>query len=235
MPAMSQAAVLASVPDFALARYNMVEGQLRPNKVTDSRVLAAMGSVPRELFVPSTLAGVAYLDESIPLVAGRSLMPPLVLARLLQAAEVLSGDRVLDLAPATGYSTLVLAALADGVVGVEPNALLHKQAEANIAKYAHAKAEILAGAPVEGCSTHAPFDVILVNGGVEFVPEYLFSQLAEGGRLVVVMRHYSPDIAVHTGQARLYRKTEGEISWTALFDANVLPAPGFASPRGFSF
>ena len=235
MHAMSQAAVPVSAPDFALARLNMVEGQLRPNKVTDSRVLEAMGSMPRELFVPSTLAGVAYLDESVPLLAGRTLMPPMVLARLLQAAEIKVEDRVLDLAPATGYSTVVLAMLADGVVGVEPNAFLHKTAEANIAKYAHSKAEILAGAPVEGCGVLAPFDVILINGGVEFVPEILFDQLSEGGRLVVVVRSYSPDHAVHTGQARLYRKTKGGISWTVLFDANVQPAPGFAAPRGFVF
>ncbi len=235
MLAMSQAAVPVSAPDLALARLNMVEGQLRPNKVTDSRVLEAMGSVPREVFVPSTLAGVAYLDESVPLVAGRALMPPMVLAQLLQAAEIKAEDRVLDLAPATGYSTVVLASLADGVVGVEPNAVLHKAAEANVAKYAHSKAEILAGAPVEGCGVLAPFDVILINGGVEFVPEILFNQLSDGGRLVVVVRSYSPDHAVHTGQARLYRKTKGGISWTVLFDANVQPAPGFAAPRGFAF
>jgi len=191
--------------------------------------------MPRELFVPSTLVDVAYLDESIPLIAGRALVSPMVLAQLMQAAEIKAGDRVLDLAPATGYSTLVLTALADGVVGVEPNALLYKEAEANIAKYARGKAEILAGAPVEGCGTHAPFDVIFVNGGVEFLPEILFAQLAEGGRLVAVMRHYSPDHAVHTGQARLYRKIKGEITWTALFDANVPPAPGFTAPRGFEF
>ena len=225
----------ASLPDFALARFHMVEGQLRPNNVTDSRVLEAMGAVPREAFVPQTLTDVAYLDESLPLIAGRALVAPLVLARLIQAAEVKAGDRVLDLAPATGYSTVVLAALADGVVGVEPNALLEKDAAAHVAQLAHGKAEILAGAPVEGCGSHAPFDVIFVNGGVEFLPELLFAQLAEGGRLVAVMRSYDPDRSVHTGQARLYRKTKGEIAWTVLFDANVPPAPGFASPRGFVF
>lgn len=225
----------AAAPDFALARFNMIESQLRPNAVTDIRLIEAMRAIPRELFVPSTLVGVAYLDENIPLIAGRALMQPMVLARLIQAAEIKPGERVLDLAPATGYSTLVLAALSGSVVGVEPDALLHKEAESNVAEYAPGQARILAGAPVEGCVKYAPFDVIFVNGSVEFLPELLFDQLAEGGRLVAVVRHYGPAYAAHAGEARLYRKIKGEISWESLFDANVPPAPGFTAPRGFEF
>ena len=221
--------------DFALARFNMVESQLRPNGVTDSRLIEAMGRIPRELFVPSTLVGVAYLDENIPLIASRTLMQPMVLAKLIQATEVKPQDRVLDLAPATGYSTLLLAAMGAHIVGVEPDSLLHKEAETNIATYAPTKAEILAGAPVEGCIAYGPFDVILINGSVEFVPEILFKQLADGGRLSVIVRHFGTANAAHTGQARLYRKKGDEVTWEALFDANVPPAPGFTSPRGFEF
>jgi protein-L-isoaspartate(D-aspartate) O-methyltransferase len=224
-----------SVYDFSVARYNMVESQLRPNKVTDPRVIAAMGSIPRELFVPSTLVGVAYLDENVPLISGRSLMQPMVLARLIEALAVKETDRVLDLAPATGYSTLVLASIAKEVFGVEPDSLLHGEAENNIAKIAPRKAQILAGAPIEGCAVQAPFDAILVNGSVEFLPEILFNQLAEGGRLAAVVRGYGPAHVAHTGQGRLYRKIQGEVSWVSLFDANIALAPGFAAPKGFVF
>jgi len=225
----------AVTPDFALARYNMVESQLRPNQVTDAAIVASMGRLPRELFVPSTLVGIAYLDENIPLISGRSLMQPMVLARLIQALAIHPGDRVLDLAPATGYSTLVLAGLTDKVTAVEPDSLLYKEAETNIGEYAPGKAKIFAGAPVEGCAVAAPYEAILINGSVEFVPEILFDQLAEGGRLAAVMRHFGPAQFGHTGQARLYRKIRGEISWISLFDANIHPAPGFTAPRGFVF
>jgi protein-L-isoaspartate(D-aspartate) O-methyltransferase len=223
------------VPDFAEARRNMVEGQLRPHRVTDARILAAMGDIPRELFVPSTHVGVAYLDENIQLISGRYLMQPMVLARLLQAAEVKLGDRVLELAPATGYSTLVLAALTSFISCVEPDALLHKEAENNISNYTPGKAVVLAGAPVEGCIARAPFDVIFINGCVDFLPDFLFDQLDEGGRLVVVMRSYGPARAAHVGQARVYRKTKGEISWVSLFEAHAPLVPGFAATCGFEF
>ncbi|MDE1901076.1 MAG: protein-L-isoaspartate O-methyltransferase [Alphaproteobacteria bacterium] len=222
-------------PDFATARFNMIEGQLRPNQVTDLRILDVMGSLPRELFVPSHLVGVAYLDEDIALMGGRSLMKPMVLARLIQAADIKPTDTVLDLAPATGYSTLVLAALAGRVIAVEPDAVLYAEAEHNIAKYAAGKATVLAGAPVEGCKIHETFDVIFINGSIEFVPQILLDQLAEGGRLVAVMMFHDKPHAAHTGQAAIYRKENGVIAQHMLFNANVRPAPGFTAPRGFVF
>lgn len=220
---------------FAEARRNMVECQLRPNGITDCRILSAMGNIPRELFVPSTHVGVAYVDENIRLISHRWLAQPLVLARLLQAAEIKSGDRVLELAPATGYSTLVLAALTSPIFCVEPDALLHEEAEKNIAAYVPGKATVFAGAPVEGCIAQAPFDVIFINGSVEFLPEFLFEQLDESGRLVVVRREHDPTGMIHTGQARLYRKAKGEIASAALFEATAPLAPGFEAPRGFEF
>ncbi len=235
MPASSAAQIQTPSPDYSVARANMVESQLRPNGVKEPRLIAALAAAPREVFVPSTLVGVAYLDENIPLISGRSLMQPMVLAKLIQALDIKPTDRVLDLACATGYSTLVLAGLADKVVGVEPDSLLLQEAEGNMAKYAGGKATIRAGAPVEGCGVDAPFDAILVNGSVEFLPEILFSQLAEGGRLVAVMRGHDAARFAHTGQARLYRKTKGEIAWVSLFDAAVAPAPGFVGPVGFEF
>ncbi|MDD3371244.1 MAG: protein-L-isoaspartate O-methyltransferase [Alphaproteobacteria bacterium] len=219
-----------TLPNYEEARRNMVKNQLRPNQVTDRRILVAMGDIPREIFVPFTLVGTAYSDSDIQLIAGRAMMPPLAFARLLQAAEIGPHDRVLELAPATGYSTMVLTKLSDSVASVEPDALLHKEAEKNISSLAPGKATILAGAPVEGCIARAPFDVIFINGSVEYVPDYLFEQLAEGGRLVAVLRNALPD---HIGHANLYRKIKGEIVCSPLFEINVPPAPGFALPQRF--
>lgn len=213
--------------DFAIARQAMVDGQLRPVGVSDERILNAMGSLPRELFVPSTLVGIAYIDDDISLISGRFLMRPAALARLLQLAEIKAEDRALDLAPATGYSTLVIAALASEVIGVEPEALLHKEAERNVETRAKGKAMVRAGAPVEGCMDSAPYDVIFINGSVESVPPYLFEQLGEGGRLVAVVREYNAARAAHVGHARLYRKCGDDISFTSPFDLDISPAPGF--------
>ncbi|MDE2029113.1 MAG: protein-L-isoaspartate O-methyltransferase [Alphaproteobacteria bacterium] len=224
----------APAADFAAARSAMVESQLRPNKVTDQRILGIMGELPRELFVPSHLVGVAYLDDDIPLLGSRTLMQPMILARLLQAADIKPGEKLLDLAPATGYSTLVAAALTDKVFAVEPDAVLHKELEANVARYAPGRVTVRAGAPVEGFLAHAPFDVTFINGCVELVPQILFDQLAEGGRLVAVVRKYGPAHAAHTGEARLYRKTNGALDTQPLFDANIAPAPGFAAPCRFA-
>ena len=223
------------VPNFAIARHHMIEGQLRPNKITDLRLIEAMGRIPREVFVPSTLVGVAYGDDNIPLISGRALIQPMALAQLVQAAEITPTDHILDLASATGYSTLVLASLGAYVVGVEPDALLQAEASKNIAIYASGKAEILAGAPVEGCNAKAPFDVIMINGSVEVLPKNLLAQLAEGGRLVAVMRHSDPAHVTSSGDARVYRKIKGKVSWTSLFDANLPPAPSFGAPQGFVF
>ena len=213
----------------------MVSGQLEVNGVVDPRVLAAMGRVPREVFVPSSFVGSAYRDDNLPLIAGRFLVRPLVLARMLQAAGLREDDRVLDMAPATGYSTVVMARLAKNVIGVEPAAVLQNEAVRNVELYAPDRARILAGAPVEGCLEHAPFDVIVVNGSVDFLPDLFFDQLTEGGRLVAVMRDRASEASVGLGRATLYRKTGGAVSAEVLFDAFVPPAPGFAASRPFVF
>ncbi|MDD4616782.1 MAG: protein-L-isoaspartate O-methyltransferase [Alphaproteobacteria bacterium] len=222
----------ATSPDYATARHNMVENQLRATGIIDPRILAVMNEVPREVFVPFTHVGVAYMDDAIKLISGRYLMRPVVFARLLQAAEITPTDGVLELAPATGYSTLVLTRLAASVSSVEPDALLHKEAEKNLAVLAPGKAAVYAGAPVEGCIANAPFDVIFINGSVDYVPEYLFTQLDEGGRLVAVVR--SQGIA-QNGKIMRFRKIRGEINSEVLFEADAPLAPGFALPRKFEF
>jgi len=229
------AATQSSAPDFDKARFNMVESQIRANKVRDPRLLDAFGGLPREMFVPQALAGIAYIDEDIEVARGRYLLEPMVLARLLQEADVKPGDRVLDVAPATGYSTVILSALAQNITAIESDPALAQQASENLKRLDVTNARVEQGPLTDGCKPRGPYDVILVNGGVEVVPPALTAQLAEGGRLLVVVREFGPARVAHKGEARLYEKIRGAVSHRALFDANVKLLPGFEARLSFAF
>jgi len=221
--------------DFASARFHMVESQIRPNKVRDERVLDAMGSLPREIFVPSGLSGIAYIDEDLLVAAGRFLLEPMILARLIEEAKIKPTDSVLDIAPATGYSTAILATIAKEVTAIESDPAMQKEAAKNLTALKIANAHVLQGALTEGYKEKAPYDVILLNGSVDVLPPALLVQLGEGGRLLAVVRQFGPAQAAHTGEARLYENVRGHISYRVLFDANVKPLPGFQSPPKFVF
>ena len=164
--------------DFARRRLTMVETQLRPNEVTDTRLLAAMGALPRERFVPERFRPFAYIDEGIEVfpaidaAPARVLLAPMVLARLVQLAAVEPGDTVLDVGCATGYSTAILARLGRQVVGVEPEPELAEAARANLRALELANTEIVEGDLARGCPEQGPYDVILLNGSVPVPPEF---------------------------------------------------------------
>jgi protein-L-isoaspartate(D-aspartate) O-methyltransferase len=159
----------------------------------------------------------------------------MILARLLESADIKPNEIVLDIAPATGYSTAVIASLAKEVVAVEPDQGLKMQAVSNLGSVQIINADVQTGKAVEGYKAKAPYDVIIINGGVEFVPEALTDQLAEGGRLFAIVREYGPGHAAHTGEARLYEKVRGQVSHRPLFDANVKLLAGFSVPKKFKF
>jgi protein-L-isoaspartate(D-aspartate) O-methyltransferase len=215
--------------DFAAARKQMVDAQLLPNKVTDARLIEAMGAVPRELFLPEALRGVAYVDEDVQVAPGRYVIEPMVFARLLQAAAIRSTDAVLDVGCATGYSAAVLSRLAGVVVAVEEDAALAAQASANLAAADAENAAVTTTALNGGYPVQAPYDVIVLEGAVEDVPAALFDQLAEGGRLAAVIAGRG------IGKATLYTRTGGVIGHRQLFDAGLPPLPGFAREAGFVF
>jgi len=228
-------AALPAAPDYAVARYNMVESQLRPNKVRNAQVLEAMGKIPREMFVPTPLTGIAYIDEDLQVGTGRYLLEPMVLARFLEEADIKSTDRVLDIAPASGYSTAILAALALEVVAVERDPALIQQTVGNCDRLKLTNVSVQLGPLTDGWKASAPYDVIIVNGAADHVPNILSSQLAEGGRLLIAIRRFGPAQAAHKTEARFYERIHGTLSSRTLFDANVKVLPGFEAKPVFSF
>jgi protein-L-isoaspartate(D-aspartate) O-methyltransferase len=215
--------------DFASARHNMVENQIRANRVTDPVVISAMTELPREVFVPEQLQGIAYVDEDIVLGQGRCLMEPMVLARLLQGAVVQSSDVVLDVGCGSGYSAAVLARMASTVVALEPDAGLAARANEIIAELGIDTVTVVEGPMKDGWSEQAPYDVILFDGAVSEVPSAIRDQLAEGGRLVAVIAGRG------MGKAVLITRHGGTYSRCTVFDAATSSLPGFVRRPTFEF
>ena len=215
--------------DFAQQRQNMVASQVLPNRVGEPRLVRALGELPREIFVPAPLKGVAYVDEDIALGGGRYVIEPLVLARLLQAADAASGDTVLDVGCTTGYGAALMARLARKVVALESDGGLAEQARANLAQVGLANAEVVVGPLAEGYPAQAPYQVILIEGAVEEVPPALMDQIAEQGRLVAVIERRG------VGKGMLYRRDRGVVASLELFDAAVPVLPGMAAAPRFAF
>lgn len=220
--------------DHETARRNMVDGQLRPNRVTDPRLLDAMLTLPRHEFVPAALASRALADEDLPLGGGRVMMQPMMLARLLQLAAPRTGDRALVVGSNTGYGGAVLAHMGLHVVALEEELRLpalsrHLAGEAAAAPRAgrvrHEHGPLAAGWPAA-----APYDVIVVEGALPAIPPAISGQLAEGGRLAAVLSGPGrPGVAV------LGRRVAGGFSHVDAFDCRTAPLPGFAPAGGFVF
>jgi protein-L-isoaspartate(D-aspartate) O-methyltransferase len=220
--------------DFAAARRMMVDGQVRTSDVTDLRLIEAMRALPRERFVPEVTAALAYLDLDVPLTVGegasaRRLLKPMVLAKLVQAADIRGGDHVLDVGCATGYSSALLGQLAASVVALEQDSSLARLADETLRAQGAINVTVVTGTLSKGWRAAAPYDVILLNGATEIVPKALLSQLKDGGRLVCV-RGRAP-----VAKAMLYRASGHEVSGRPIFDATAPLLPGFAEPATFVF
>jgi len=211
------------------ARLAMIAGQIRPNRVSDRRVVDAMRAVPRECFLPKSLRGIAYVDEDLEIVPGRYLMEPMVFARLVVEAEIRPADAVLDVGCATGYSTAVLARLGEAVVGVEEDAELVRRAGETLSAQGVDNAVVVEAPLTLGAPEQGPFDVIVIEGAVDLIPDALVEQLAEGGRLVCVRR------VEGRSHGYLLTKSGGATGGRELCDAFTPLLPGFAAPRRFRF
>ena len=221
--------------EFLQQRINMVESQVRPSDVTDRRILRAMLELPREDFVPEGMRAMAYMDGAVQVaphrngVLARYLLPPRTLAKLVQLAEIDGSMRVLDVGPATGYSSALLAKLAARVVALEVDAGLCAQLNANLSALALANIRVVEAPLPTGAAEEGPFDAILLNGAVEAVDPRLLDQLKEGGRMVGVLASGS------FGRAQVWRRSSDGFDTRQDFDAAAPPIPGFTRPAGFVF
>ena len=212
--------------NFDHMRAAMVASQLRTTGTNDPRVLAAMGEVPRERFVPAERISLAYADALVPLKPGRDFNSPMALGRLLTEAAPRKGERSLAVGVATGYAAAVLARLVGPCMAVEEDSELAAAARANLVGY---EVGLVEGPLAEGCAAEAPYDLILIDGAVEFVPDALIAQLAEGGRVATGL--------LENGVTRLAigRRAGEGFGMAAFADAAAAILPGFAKPRAFKF
>ena len=215
--------------DFDTARRNMVDSQIRPNNVTEERLIGAMASLPREAFVASEYQGVAYIDDAVPLGNGRHMMAPMVMARLIEAASPAPQDLALVIGCATGYEAAVLSHLVGAVVAVESDAGMVQQAAQTLTGLEIDTVAVVEGGLDKGYPDQAPYDVIFFNGAVADIPDGISRQLAEGGRLIAVVSGDGP------GKARRITNHRGGLSSQDIFDANTPLLPGFEREQTFVF
>lgn len=215
--------------DFARARDFMVESQVRPSDVTDPRIVHAMRRLPRERFVPAAKRTIAYGDLEVEVAPGRVLIRARDLAKLIQNLAPKADERALEIAGATGYGAAVLASCCKEVITLDPNPDLSFAAQAALESVGVTNAKAVSTAAVDGWSDEAPYDVILLNGSAEFVPDAWLDQLAPGGRLAVIVRQGA------AGSARIYTRSDDATAYRSAFDAAPPVVPGLTKPPSFAF
>jgi protein-L-isoaspartate(D-aspartate) O-methyltransferase len=215
---------------YETARAHMIESQLRPNKVTDERVIGAFAQLRRELFVPEHLRGVAYIDEDLPVGHGRYLMQPMVAARLLQIAAVEPKETALVVGAGVGYEAALLSLLARSVIALEEDAELARFGRSALVEHGIATASYVEAPLSGGHRQRAPYDVILFGGAVAEIPQEINAQLGEGGRMLAVVR---PGGGV--GRATVMLRTGGVLAQRVIFDAATPLLPGFVPKPAFVF
>jgi protein-L-isoaspartate(D-aspartate) O-methyltransferase len=215
---------------YDAARINMIERQLQPNKITDERLISAFASIRRELFVPERLRAIAYADDDLPLGNGRYLMAPMVAARLLQALEVRRADNALVVGAGVGYEAAVLAQLCRGVSALESDAELARQGRAALVEHRMATVNYIEDGAASAARTRLAYDVIFFAGAVAEVPPEISGQLADGGRMAVVVKSGNGP-----GRATLVTRTGGTLASRVMFDAATPLLPGYVRKPAFVF
>jgi protein-L-isoaspartate(D-aspartate) O-methyltransferase len=218
----------SEMSDFSARRVMMVDTQVRPSDVTKYPIIEAMLSVPREEFVPAGLREVAYAGEHVALTSGRVVLDARTLAKMLDALDIRSDEMVLDLGCGLGYSTAVIARMAEAVVAVEEDEALAAEASRALAAQGADNAAVVTGPLASGAAKHGPYDVITLQGGVAAIPEAILAQLKDGGRIAAVFM----DGAL--GTAKIGYKEGGRVTWRFAFNATAPVLPGFAARQGFT-
>lgn len=215
--------------DFAARRRTMVDTQVRPSDVTSFTVIDAMLNVPREAFLPEAARDLAYVGGPVALTPTRQLMEPRTIAKMLEALDVTPRELVLEIAPGTGYTTALLARMAEAVVAVEEDPDLARDAEAALLAQGADNAAVLTGQLTEGSARNGPYDAIVIFAGVENMPQAILDQLKEGGRIMALFMQ-GP-----LGEVRMGVKTHGIVSWHMEFNATAPVLSGFARAPSFVF
>jgi protein-L-isoaspartate(D-aspartate) O-methyltransferase len=219
--------------DFLTARQNMVDGQVRPSDVTDLRIIEAMLAVPREIFVPDSRQALAYLDLDLEVsetgADKRFLLKPVVIAKLLQAAEIRDTDSVLVVGCSAGYTAALASKLAQRASATDPDRSLVAKATAALGQLGLGATAVEAAPALEGNAAQAPYDVIILDGATEVVPEGLYAQLKEGGRLVGVFA------AGGLQRATIVTRSRDDFGSRTLFDATAEVSPGLHRAADFVF
>lgn len=216
--------------DFALARHNMVESQLRTNRIVDEGLLDSLRTIPREQFVPKTRHHLAYLDEDVPLGQDRFLTEPMVMARMIQALELTGEEVVLVIGAGTGYSAAVISRLAATVFALENDPQLASEAGSHLTNLGLDNVVVVEGPLQAGWPADAPFDAILIDGAVAEIPEAIVSQLRDGGRLVTVEKQHE-----QIGHVSVVTKFGETASSRPIMDASVPYLDGFRKKPSFVF
>lgn len=218
----------SEMTDFATRRVMMVDTQVRPSDVTKFPIIDAMLSVPREVYVPRDKREVAYAGENIPIAPARVVLEPRTLAKMLDALDIGPGDTVLDLGCGLGYSTAVIARLAEAVVAVEEDEALAAEAQRILSSESADNAAVIVGPLAAGSAKNGPYDVITIQGGVEEVPQALIDQLKDGGRIAALFMEGA------LGVVRIGHKHGGRLDWRFAFNASAPVLPGFMAERAFA-
>lgn len=206
----------------------MVDTQIRPSDVTKYPIIEAMLSIAREDFVPDALHGAAYADAPVILDGGRAMLEPRTLAKMLDALDIQPGEMVLDLGCGLGYSAAVIARMADFVIALEDSEALASEAESRLGAAGVDNVAVIAGDLAVGAPKHGPYDVIVVEGGAEQVPETLTGQLKDGGRIAAIFVDH------RVGAVRIGHKHNGHVDWRLAFNAFAPLLPGFEKETEFA-
>ncbi len=214
--------------DFATRRTMMVDTQVRPSDVTKYPIIAAMLSVPREAFVPAHMREAAYAGEHVTLGGGRVVLDPRTLAKMLDALDIQGAETVLDIGCGLGYSSAIIARMADAVVAVEEDEALATEAQRALSAQGVDNAAVNHGKLAAGAPKAGPYDVIVLQGAAEVISDTLVSQLKEGGRIGALF------MEGNLGVARVGYKIDGRITWRQVFNASAPVLPGFEMRKAFA-